>query len=297
MRVLVTGAGGQLGQDVLRVFQNAGHIVLPCDRETLDITDFDNCLERTEAFKPDVVIHCAAYTAVDQAESDVDTAYAVNASGTRNMVLAAQSVGAKFCYISTDYVFDGTAKAPYHEYDNTNPQSIYGKSKRAGEVLVQSLSSAFFIVRTSWVYGLHGHNFVKTMLKLGAEKPELKVVNDQKGSPTYTVDLAQFLLELAQTEKYGIYHASNTGECTWFEFAKAIFDEAERIFGQNYPVRVEPCTTEEFPRPAPRPRSSVMEHLAIRTNGLRDLRPWREGLQAFLRELGESDEDKSYSTR
>src|SRR5690606_23581267 len=152
------------------------------------------------------------------------------------------------------------------------------------EVLVQSLSSAFFIVRTSWVYGLHGHNFVKTMLKLGAEKPELKVVNDQKGSPTYTVDLAQFLLELVQTEKYGIYHASNTGECTWFEFAKAIFDEAKRIFDEEYPVRVEPCTTEEFPRPAPRPRNSVMEHLAIRTNGLRDLRPWREGLQAFLRE-------------
>lgn len=293
MRILVTGASGQLGQDVVRVFEQVEHIVLPCDRETLDITDYQNCHERTQEFKPDVVIHCAAYTAVDQAESDVDKAYAVNASGTRNMVLAAQSVGAKFCYISTDYVFDGTAKAPYHEYDNTNPQSIYGKSKRAGEVLVQSLSSAFFIVRTSWVYGLHGHNFVKTMLKLGAEKPELKVVNDQKGSPTYTVDLAQFLLGLAQTEKYGIYHASNTGECTWFEFAEAIFAEAKSIFREDYPVRVEPCTTEEFPRPAPRPRNSVMEHLAIRTNGLRDLRPWREGLQAFLRELGESNEDNT----
>lgn len=288
MRVLVTGAGGQLGQDVVRFFQQADHIVLPCDREILDITAYQNCLERTQEFKPDVVIHCAAYTAVDQAESDIDTAYAVNASGTRNMVLAAQSVDAKFCYISTDYVFDGTAQAPYHEYDNTNPQSIYGKSKRAGEVLVQSLSSAFFIVRTSWVYGLHGHNFVKTMLKLGAEKPELKVVNDQKGSPTYTADLAQFLLELVQTENYGIYHASNSGECTWFEFAEAIFAEAESILGKAYSVCVEPCTTEDFPRPAPRPRNSVMEHLAIRTNGFKDLRPWREGLKAFLGELAAS---------
>ncbi|GAA0137504.1 dTDP-4-dehydrorhamnose reductase [Paenibacillus sp. YSY-4.3] len=289
MRVLVTGANGQLGQDVVRVFHQAEHNVLPCDRETLDITDYVNCLERTQEFKPDVVIHCAAYTAVDQAESDPDAAYAVNASGTRNMVLAAQNVGAKFCYISTDYVFDGAGNAPYHEYDNTNPQSIYGKSKRAGEVLVQSLSTAFFIVRTSWVYGLHGHNFVKTMLKLGKEKPELQVVNDQKGSPTYTVDLAQFLLELVQTEKYGIYHASNTEECTWFEFAEAIFAEAKSIMGEDYPVRLDPCTTEAFPRPAPRPRYSVMEHLAIRTNRLADLRPWREGLREFLKELAASE--------
>lgn len=292
MRILVTGASGQLGQDVVRAFRNEGHIVLPCDRDNLDITDYKMCIERTEEFKPDAVIHCAAYTAVDQAESDIDTAYAVNASGTRNMVLAAERLDAKFCYISTDYVFDGSAEAPYHEYDNTNPQSVYGKSKRAGEVLVQSLSSAFFIVRTSWVYGLHGHNFVKTMLKLGKEKPELKVVNDQKGSPTYTVDLAQFLLELLQTEKYGFYHASNAGECTWYDFAEAIFAEAESILDEVYPVQIEPCTTEEFPRPAHRPRNSVMEHLAIRTNGLKDLRPWREGLRAFLAELAASSSVK-----
>jgi len=285
MRVLVTGANGQLGHDVVELFGSAGHLVLGCDRDSLDITDETMCLERVQQFKPDAIIHCAAYTAVDQAETDVDAAYAVNAVGTRNMVLAAERVKAKFCYISTDYVFDGTAVSPYQEYDNTNPQSVYGKSKRAGETLVQSLSSAFFIVRTSWVFGLHGQNFVKTMLKLGQEKPLLNVVNDQKGSPTYTVDLATLLLELIETEKYGIYHASNTGGCTWFEFAQAIFEEASDVLGQAYSVRVESCTTEDFPRPAPRPRNSVMDHLSIRTNGFQDLRPWREALRAFLIEL------------
>ncbi|MFD1179389.1 dTDP-4-dehydrorhamnose reductase [Paenibacillus puldeungensis] len=284
MRVLVTGAGGQLGQDVVRLFGAAGHGVMPCDHKSLDITDNAMCLNRVLEYKPDAVVHCAAYTAVDQAESDVDKAYGVNAVGTRNLVVAAEQVKAKFCYISTDYVFDGNSDVPYQEYDNTNPQSVYGKSKRAGESLVQSLSSAFFIVRTSWVYGLHGNNFVKTMLKLGREKQVIRVVNDQKGSPTYTVDLAAFLLELVQTEKYGIYHASNAGACTWFEFARAIFEEAEKVWVQALPVNVEPCTTKEFPRPAPRPRNSVMDHLSIRTNGLRDLRPWREGLKAFLQE-------------
>lgn len=283
MRVLVTGAEGQLGKDVVKVFEQAGHELLPTDRNTLDITDQETCLKLIRQFQPDIVIHCAAYTAVDQAEQDVDMAYAVNVTGTRNMVLAAEQVKANFCYISTDYVFDGTSDTPYREYDNTNPQSIYGKSKRAGEQLVQSLSSSFFIVRTSWVYGQYGHNFVKTMLRLGEEKPVLRVVNDQKGSPTYTVDLAVFLLELVATQKFGIYHASNLGECTWYEFAQAIFAEAADIRGKGFTVKVEPCSTEEFPRPAPRPSNSVMDHLSIRTNELQDFRQWREGLRAFLK--------------
>lgn len=285
MRVLVTGAEGQLGKDVVKVFEQAGHKLLPTDRNMLDITDQEMCLMVVRQFQPDIVIHCAAYTAVDQAEQDIDIAYAVNATGTRNMVLAAEQVKAKFCYISTDYVFDGTSDTPYQEYDNTNPQGIYGKSKRAGEQLVQSFSSSFFIVRTSWVYGQYGHNFVKTMLRLGEEKPVLQVVNDQKGSPTYTADLAAFLLELVATQKFGIYHASNLGECTWYEFAQAIFAEAADIRGKGYLVKVEPCSTEQFPRPAPRPTNSVMDHLSIRTNGLQDLRPWREGLRAFLEEI------------
>lgn len=284
MKVLVTGAAGQLGTDVVSLFREIGHTVIACDRDTLDITDQSACLTTLNEYKPDAVIHCAAFTAVDLAEQEVDAAYKVNAVGTRNMVLASERVGAKFCYISTDYVFDGSSEDPYREYDNTNPQTIYGKSKRAGEIMVQSLSSSYFIVRTSWVYGLHGKNFVKTMLRLAEERPEIKVVNDQHGSPTYTVDLAKFLLELVVTEKYGIYHASNTQACTWYEFAEAIFAEAQSITGRSYSVNVRPCTTEEFPLPAPRPRNSRMEHLSIRTNGFTDLRPWREGLRDFLME-------------
>lgn len=285
MKVLVTGSAGQLGQDLVLLLQQQGHEVLGCDRQEMDITDLDQCTEVISGFSPDAVIHCAAHTAVDIAETDVDAAYLINATGSRNVALAAEKSGAKLVYISTDYVFDGMGTQPYHEYDNTDPQSIYGKSKRAGEILVQSLSSKFFIVRTSWVYGKYGNNFVKTMLKLGQEKPLLQVVDDQQGSPTYTVDLARFLLELIQTERYGIYHASNSESCTWYEFTQAIFAEAEDILSLKFTAKLEPCATEQFPRPAPRPRNSVMEHLAIRTNGFADIRPWRAGLRDFLLEL------------
>lgn len=287
LKVLVTGAAGQLGQDVVLLLQQQGHQVMGCDRQEMDITDLDQCIQVIGEFGPDAVIHCAAHTAVDAAESDIDAAYLINATGSRNVALASEKAGTKLVYISTDYVFDGLGEQPYHEYDNTDPKSIYGKSKRAGEVLVQSLSSKYFIVRTSWVYGKYGNNFVKTMLKLGQEKPMLQVVNDQKGSPTYTVDLARFLLELIQTEKYGVYHASNSDSCTWFEFTQAIFAEAEDLLGLKFTARLEPCATEQFPRPAPRPRNSVMEHLSIRTNGFEDIRPWREGLREFLLELKE----------
>lgn len=285
MRVLVTGAAGQLGQDMVLLLQREGHEVLACDRMEMDITDLAQCEKVIGAYGPEAVIHCAAHTAVDAAETDIDAAYLINATGTRNVAVAAEKAGAKLVYISTDYVFNGQGTHPYHEYDNTDPQSIYGKSKRAGEVLAQTLNSRYFIVRTSWVYGKYGNNFVKTMLKLGQEKPVLQVVNDQKGSPTYTVDLARFLLKLIQTEKYGIYHASNSEACTWYEFTQAIFAEAEELLGLKMTARLEPCGTEQFPRPAPRPSYSVMEHLSIRTNGFEDLRPWREGLRDFLKEL------------
>jgi len=288
MRVLVTGASGQLGKDVVALFQQKGHEVMGCSRSELDITSLEQCQQVIGGFQPDSIVHCAAYTAVDAAETDVDGAYKVNAVGTRNVAVASEKVGAKLVYISTDYVFNGRSAVPYQEYDNTDPQSVYGKSKRAGEILAQSLSSRYFIVRTSWVYGLHGNNFVKTMLRLGQEKPQLQVVHDQKGSPTYTVDLARFLEELVHTEKYGIYHASNSGDCTWYEFTQAIFEEAQKL-GFKITAQVEPCTTEQFPRPAPRPANSVMDHLSIRTNGLMDLRPWREGLRDFLNQLKEAN--------
>lgn len=285
MKVMVTGASGQLGTDAVRIFTEQGYEVLASDRVQLDITDQQQTIDAVTAFKPDAIVHCAAYTAVDAAETDVEGAYRVNAVGTRNLAVAAERVGSKFIYISTDYVFDGQSEQPYHEYDNTNPQSIYGKSKRAGEVHAQTLSSRYFIVRTSWVYGLHGNNFVKTMLKLGQEKPSLQVVHDQKGSPTYTVDLVHFLAELMLTEKYGIYHASGSGDCTWYEFTQAIFEEACDIMGLYIQAELHPCSTDQFPRPAHRPANSVMEHLSIRTNGFNDLRPWREALKDFLKEL------------
>jgi dTDP-4-dehydrorhamnose reductase len=278
MKVIVTGAGGQLGSDLVKCLK-LKHDVFGFSHNQMDITDYNQCLQVLNLIQPDVVIHAAAYTAVDLAESEEDLAYSINAAGTRNLAVITEQLGAKFCYISTDYVFDGTSSTPYKEYDNTNPQSVYGKSKRAGEQLTQTLCMKYFIVRTSWVYGLHGNNFVKTMLKLAGERDAVKVVQDQTGSPTYTIDLSNFLIELVQTEKYGIYHASNSGACSWYEFAKAIFEESGIL------MHVTPCSTGEFPRPAPRPSYSVMDHLSIRTNGFSDIRHWREGLVDFLEEL------------
>lgn len=278
MRVLVTGAQGQLGTDMLLCLerQPAEFHVLGYGRTALDITDVSQVSKIFGEVKPDVVIHTAAYTQVDQAETDRDRAYAVNALGTRNLVVEAEKLGAKFVYLSTDYVFDGKKGTPYSESDRTNPQSVYGQSKRAGEEYVLSLSSKYFIVRTSWVYGKYGANFVKTMLKLGGEGKPLKVVNDQFGSPTYTVDLARFIEQIIGTECYGIYHATNSGSCSWYEFAKTIFEQA------GMQVELSSCATADFPRPAPRPAYSVLEHAAIQLNGFQDLRPWQEGLKDFL---------------
>lgn len=290
-RVMVTGAAGQLGYDVVETFEAEGHQVLACDKKQMDITDQQQCTDIITTFRPHIIIHCAAYTAVDQAEADEDTAFAINASGTRNIAVAAQSVKAKLVYISTDYVFDGSGSTPYREYDVTNPQSVYGKSKLAGERLVQSLCTQWFIIRTSWVFGVHGSNFVKTMLELMVKRPQLQVVHDQQGSPTYTVDLARFIHLLSVSEKYGIYHASNSGTCTWYEFAMVIREEASKQSVFESTAELTPCTTEQFPRPAPRPAYSVMDHLAIRTNGLQPLRPWREALIAFLNELSVQQKD------
>lgn len=276
LKIVVTGANGQLGRELTLWATDAADIV-GFGRAELDITILEQCKTILEQQKPDIVIHCAAYTAVDQAESEPDAAFLVNEEGTRNLAEAAAAVGAKICYVSTDYVFDGTGSKPYQEQDQTNPQTIYGKSKLAGEHAVQTLIERHFIVRTSWVYGKYGNNFVKTMLRLAGERDRLTVVSDQVGSPTYTYDLATFLIELVQTEYYGIYHASNTGSCSWYEFAEAIFEES------GMKVNVEPCTTAEFQRPAPRPANSVMAHGAIGATGLQDLRPWREALRHYIK--------------
>ncbi|MFL1676654.1 dTDP-4-dehydrorhamnose reductase [Paenibacillus dendritiformis] len=289
MKVLVTGAQGQLGQDVVNIFSQAGHAVKGYARTELNITDDDQCRQVISAYNPECIIHCAAYTAVDAAESDIDGAFLVNAAGTRNVALSAEKVGAKLVYISTDYVFNGESDKPHLEFDFADPRTIYGKSKYAGEQMVKDFCSRWFVVRTSWVYGLYGSNFVKTMLRLGQEKRQLQVVNDQKGSPTYTVDLAWFLVRLIATEKYGIYHASNSDFCTWFEFTEAIFAEAKERLGITITAKLEPCTTAQFPRPAPRPANSVLEHLAIRLSGFEDLPHWRDGLKRFMLEIKQND--------
>ncbi|MGY4110341.1 dTDP-4-dehydrorhamnose reductase [Aeribacillus pallidus] len=277
MKVLVTGAKGQLGTDLVLLLSDRGYEVYGYGKEELDITNFDQVKRVIREIHPDVVIHAAAYTKVDLAESKPDQAFLINSYGTRNVAVVSEAVGAKLVYISTDYVFDGTTTTPYNEFASTNPQNVYGKSKLAGEQFVRDLHSKFFIVRTSWVFGKHGNNFVKTMLKLAKERDELMVVNDQVGCPTYTVDLANCILDLIQTEKYGIYHVSNTGQCSWYEFAKAIFEEA----GVN--VKVNPCTTKDYPRPAPRPSYSVFDHMALRLNGFNNMRDWKKALIDYFK--------------
>lgn len=276
MKVLVTGAKGQLGTDLVRMVKNKGFEVFGYGREELDITNTNQVNGVFSYINPDVVIHTAAHTKVDLAESEPDQAFLVNAIGTRNIAVASEKISSKIVYISTDYVFDGTASEPINEFKPSNPLGVYGESKLAGEQFVLNLHSKFYIVRTSWVYGRYGNNFVKTMLKLGEEKKELSVVDDQIGAPTYTVDLAERIIDLIQTEKYGVYHISNSGQCSWYEFAKAIFEESA------IDVKVVPCTTKDFPRPAPRPSFSVLDHMGLRLNGFKEMPSWRDSLKKFL---------------
>ncbi len=277
MKILVTGANGQLGQELVKQLDALSFDIYAFTKSELDITNEQAVFEIVERIHPDVIINAAAYTKVDLAETNVELAYAVNAYAQRNIAVAAEKIGAKVCYVSTDYVFNGKENSPYKEYDNTDPLGIYGRSKFVGEQLTHTLSSKYFIVRTAWMYGEYGHNFVKTMLQLVKEQDELGVVNDQIGSPTYAVDLAGFITALVQTEKYGIYHCTNSGSCSWYEFAQAIFEES------GIEVNLQPLSTEEFPRPAARPHYSVLDDFALRVNGFSSLRHWREALREYLK--------------
>jgi dTDP-4-dehydrorhamnose reductase len=278
MKVVVTGAAGQLGQDVMQELERKNHQAFGADRQQLDITKEEAVLAFISEVKPDVILHCAAYTNVDAAEENEDAAYQVNAAGTEYLAKAAKLNGAKMMYISTDYVFDGTANEPYEVDEPTKPLGAYGRTKLAGEQLLQKHLEEFFIVRTAWVFGIYGNNFVKTMIRLGKERGEVGVVHDQVGSPTYTVDLAQFMVELMETDKYGIYHATNSGMCSWYEFAVEIFQQA----GMN--VTVNPLTSDQFPRPAARPKYSVLSKKRIEQQGLKPLRDWKVALAAYLAE-------------
>ena len=276
MRVLVTGANGQLGYDVVQHLNELGIEHLGVDRNVLDITNQDAVSNILTSYGPDVVIHCAAYTAVDKAENDRENCYAVNVLGTRYIAEVCQNIDAKMVYISTDYVFDGEGNEPFKETDQPNPINYYGQTKYEGELEVQKLLQKYYIVRISWVFGNHGSNFVKTMLRLGKEKKEVSVVCDQIGSPTYTPDLAKLLVEMIQTDKYGIYHATNEGYCSWYEFACEIFKQA------GMDVKVKPIRTSQYPTLARRPLNSRISKQKLDNQCLKRLTSWENALIHFF---------------
>ena len=274
MKILLTGSRGQLGVD-FRLVGGGKHQIIAYDLD-LDIRDRSAVMDRVREVSPQLVLNAAAYTDVDGAESDEIEAYRVNALGAYNLALACQDTDIPLLHVSTDFVFNGEASEPYTEFDRPDPRGVYGMSKYAGECYVSAVLSRYFICRTSWLFGVGGNNFVKTMLRLGREQDQLRVVNDQKGCPTYSRDLARKLLEIIEKGAYGFYHVSNSGSCTWCEFTGDIFDAA----GIDTPVA--PITTGELERPAPRPTYSVMRGLALEMQGMEPLRHYREALRDFI---------------
>lgn len=276
MKVLVTGAHGQLGHDVIDRLEKCGIEHKGVGSKDFDITDKQKTIEVICAYHPDTVIHCAAYTAVDKAESEKELCYTVNVDGTRNVAEACRHIDAKMLYISTDYVFDGKGDKPF-EVDSTKaPLSHYGLTKSLGEDAVMAVLSKYFIVRISWVFGVNGSNFVKTMMRLGKEKEELRIVDDQIGSPTYTFDLAKLLSDIVQTDKYGVYHATNEGYCSWCEFAQAIIKETV------VSCEIKSITSEEYPTVAERPLNSRMSKKSLDESGFERLPGWEEALSDFI---------------
>ncbi|SEO71991.1 dTDP-4-dehydrorhamnose reductase [Propionispora vibrioides] len=273
MKILVTGAKGQLGIEVAK--QSGEHDLILAGREDLDITDawqVSSCLREV---KPDAVIHCAAYTNVDGAESDEDGAFQVNAVGAQNMAAGCLETGARLVYVSTDYVFDGTKQGLYREFDSVNPQTVYGQTKWQGEELVRQILGRHYVVRTAWLYG-EGKNFVRTMLQLAEKQHTLRVVADQVGTPTSTVDVARAIYRLLDSDAYGTYHASCQGQCSWYDFACEIFRQAGKQ------VQVLPVTTAEFPRPAKRPAYSVLDNYMLRMTVGDPMRSWQEALAEYI---------------
>ena len=276
MKVLITGIQGQLGYDIAKVLDKRKvDYYAPVEKE-MDITDQAMVLKVLEKYHPDAVIHCAAYTAVDKAEAEPEKCWAINVDGTRNLAEGCKIIDAKLVYISTDYVFEGTGSKFYKTEDSVNPQNVYGASKLAGELAVRSILYKYFIVRTSWVFGRNGNNFIKTMLRLAETKREVSVVCDQIGSPTYTADLAPLLCDMILTEKYGVYHATNEGVCSWAEFAEEIF----RLAGKG--VRVRAIPTKEYPTQAVRPLNSRLSKDSLVRAGFKRLPEWQIALERYL---------------
>lgn len=280
MKLLVTGKTGQLGHDICKELEARGHEVIGMGSADMDITDADAVRKVLYANRPEIVIHCAAYTAVDNAEDEVETCRRVNVDGTENIARICRELDAVMLYLSTDYVFSGTGERPWKPEDEAEPLGVYGLTKYEGELAVKKYLKKYFIVRVSWIYGINGKNFVKTMLRLGEERGAVSVVNDQIGSPTYTRDLAVLLADMAESKKYGTYHASNEGVCSWYEFACQIFREA----GMDY-VTVTPVDSASFPAKAKRPSNSRMDKGKLTANGFSLLPTWQDALHRFMKEL------------
>lgn len=276
MKVLVTGAKGQLGRDLMNELERQGLEGIGVDVEEMDITDPEKCRSVIGQARADAVIHCAAYTAVDAAEDQAELCRRINGEGTRNVAEACRDAGVKLMYISTDYVFDGQGTRPWEPDDERAPLNVYGQTKYEGELAIEELLDRYYIIRIAWVFGAAGKNFIKTMLRLGKEKGAVSVVDDQVGSPTYTYDLARLLVDMVQTEHYGRYHATNEGECSWYEFACEIFRQA------GLKVQVTPVSSEAFAARAKRPANSRMSKEKLTEKGFVRLPDWQDALKRYL---------------
>ena len=276
MKILVTGVKGQLGYDVVKALESRGYQPVGVDREEMDLMNNNMIQNLIMNLKPEAIIHCAAYTAVDQAEDEVEICYQINAEAVKVMAECAKKLDIPMIYISTDYVFDGTKASEYVETDIPNPINVYGASKLKGEQYVQQLLEKFYIVRISWVFGINGNNFIKTMQRLGNEQDQLNIIHDQVGSPTYTAHLAPLLVDMIETDQYGIYHATNEGYCSWYEFADEIFKQSQ------LDVMLHPITTDQYKTKAKRPLNSKMSKQKLSDYGFHRLPTWQEALKNYI---------------
>jgi len=274
--ILIIASKGMLAFDLISQLKNQGIEPICFAKDEIDITIENQIIEKISSIKPEIIINCAAYTNVDLAESNIEKAYEVNAEGVKNLALLCKKIDIPLVHISTDYIFDGRKNSPYLETDKTNPLNIYGKSKLKGEEYITQMLDKYYIVRTSWLYGKNGKNFVETIIKLGLENNEVKVVDDQMGSPTWTVDLSKAILFIIENAPYGTYQVTNSNTCTWRDFAEYIF----KI--KNINTKILPVTTDDFPRPALRPRYSVMSNKKV--NELSFFMPtWQESVENYLK--------------
>ena len=281
MKTLVTGSAGMLAKDLIPCLQNRGHEVIAPPEDKLDITNLRVVKDAVDELAPELIINCAAYTNVDEAEKHEHQALVVNGLGVQNLCVLCQEHGIPLVHFSTDYVFDGSKAGPYTIYDRTNPINAYGRSKLLGEKYMLWLLSKFYLIRTSWLFGLHGKNFIETMLGLGQRQKQVSVVTDQKGCPTWTRHLAEATVALIETGRYGIYHVTNSEPTTWFDFTKEIFSLA------GISTEVLPVTSEQFPRPAERPSNSVLYHFPLKEVTGRDMPSWKAALREYLSERKE----------